>query len=315
MNQKKTKRFREEASVIFSGQRERRCRIGVYIFIGVSLFLGCRASNTDKEIVARVGDAIITREDLKQKMAWEGIRPDQESEFVDRWVNRELLYQEAKRLGLRKSEDLRLELELVEKEYLIQKLLERTFSDKIQILEEEITAYYEKNKDLFQVDDDEVRVFHILTKTKEESDLAYKEIMAGKAFDKVARERSIGMFREKGGDMGFIKKDDVIPEVARYAFRLTEGSVSPVFSSKYGYHILKVVKKRAKDSVKDLMDVRDEVIQRLRVSKERSVYFDLLFQLQNKTKVYVSVPHSSREGSDSLDVPAVRESTEEAGKR
>ena len=39
-----------------------------------------------------------------------------------------------------------------------------------------------------------------------------------------------------------------------------------------------------------------DILERLRVSKERSVYYDLLYQLQNKTKVVVSVPYSAEAG-------------------
>ena len=270
------------------------------IFIIFLVLVGCRSRVAENEIVARVGNAVLSREVMHQRMAWEGMRPEQESDFVDRWVNRELLFQEAKRLRLDKALELRWELELVEKEYLIHKLLERAFAERVQIADEEIAAYYEKNKELFRVAEDEVRALHVLTKSKREADVAYQEIRAGKVFEKVANERSVGIFRERGGDMGFFKRGDVIPEVARLAFRLSEGRVSNVFRSSHGYHILKVLKKRKKEDVKELEEVRDEIFQRLRASKERSVYYDLLYQLQNKTKVYVSVPQSQEVGRDTL---------------
>ena len=257
----------------------------------VCMISGCGPGDSDDEVVARVGDAVLTREELDRNIVWEGMGKDQESEYVDRWINRELLYQEAKRLGLDESEELRWELELVEKEFLIQKLLERTFAQKVQITEEEIASNYENNKDSFIVDEEEVRAFHILTKSKETADLALREIQAGRSFDEVVRERSVGIFRERGGDMGYIRRGDVIPEVARYAFRLQEGQVSPVFQSNYGYHILKIVKKRLRGSYKDIVDVRDDILKRLRVRKEQSIYYDLLFQLQNKTNVTVTVPN------------------------
>lgn len=233
-------------------------------------------------------------------MSAEGMNAGRESDFVDRWVNRELLYREAKRLGLDRSEDLRLELELVEKEYLIQKLLERQFAERVQITEEEILRYYEENKDLFRVDEDEVLVQHILSETRADANAAYQEIMAGNAFEAVARERSTGMFREQGGNMGYIRSGDVIPEVSRAAFRLAEGRVSAVFQSRYGFHIVKIVKKKSEGDYKDLADVHADILERLRVSKEQRLYYDLLYQLQNQSNVFVSVPADS--GSDSTAV-------------
>ena len=288
-----------------------------FLFLFGIVFLlsgGCRKRIPDDRIIARVGETVLTKDAMKKEIGWEGMRPEQESEFVDRWVNRELLFQEAKRLGLDRDAELGWQLELVKQEYLINKLLEQTFAKKIKITDDEVKSYYEKNGDTFKVTEDEVRALHILTKTKAEAELALKEIRAGKPFAEVAKEHSVGIFRKKGGDMGFFKKKDVIPEVARFAFRLPEGKVSPVFHSSYGYHILKVVKRRRKGEIKDLSDVRDEILQSLRVSKERSIYYDLLFQLQNKTKVYVIVPKNPTGQRDTLSVKNKQKNFEESKK-
>lgn len=268
----------------------------------VFILLGCQGRVPEEEIVARVGNAVLSREEMNEGMVWRGMRPEEESEFVERWIDRELLYQEAKRLGLDKTKELEWQLELVKREYLINKLLERTFAKEIQITEEEITVYYEKNKEQFRVDEDEVHALHILVNRQSEARAALQEIRAGRPFKEVAMDRSVGMFQENGGDMGFFKREDVIPEVSRVAFHLAEGRVSSSFRSSHGYHILKVLKRRSKGDVKDLSEVRDEILQRLRVGKERSVYHDLLIRLQNQTKVYVPVPPVREERGDTLGV-------------
>ncbi len=266
----------------------------------------CKGENSGNEIMAQVGGVSLNRKEMLARMEWEGMRPEQESEFIDRWVNRELLFQEAKRLGLDESEaeDLRMELEMVEKEYLIQRLLDRIYAESIQITDEEIESYYERNIDLFTVNEDQVKAMHILTETKEEADLAYKEIMAGTSFDQVARERSIGVLRERGGDMGFIRREDVINQIERVAFRTGEGEVSSVFESDYGFHIIKVVKRLNPGDAKDLTDVRNEILQQLQVRKERTEYYELLSKLQNDTEVKINIPQDVQGNSDTVDVSA-----------
>ncbi len=299
----KTKRFREKYPL----------RVDILLIALFSaMLLNCWGRGEEEEIVARVDNSILTHQDMKDRMNWEGLREDQESEFVEKWVDRELLYREAKRLGLDKMEELQWELELVEKEYVIQKLLERIYAKKIQITEEEILSYYEQNQDLFRVDEEEVKILHLLTKEREEARAALREIQAGKDFSDVARERSIGLFRDQGGQMGYIKREDVIPEISRIAFYLAPGSVSSIIKSNHGYHIIKVIKKRAKGEIKDLSEVRDEILQRLRVAKERSAYYDLLFQLQNQAKVFVAVPPKEETTeNDSLNSKINQEYNEE----
>jgi len=273
--------------------RNKRVRQALRIYFLLLLTIACQRGPSDDAVVARVGNAVLTKDLLKRKLEWEGMREDQEFAFVERWINRELLYQEAKRMGLDQTEELQWEMELVEKEFLTQRLLDRTFAQKIQITDEEVASHYEKYREEFQVEEDEVRALHILTETQEEANAARQEVLAGRDFGKVAEERSSGIFRDMGGDMGYVQRGDVIPEVERILFRLQEGGVSQVFRSNYGYHLIKVIKKRSRGSIKDLDDIRNEIIQRIRVNKERAVYYDLLYQLQNKTKIDVAVPRDS----------------------
>ncbi|RKY82735.1 hypothetical protein DRQ07_00420 [candidate division KSB1 bacterium] len=279
----------------------RLSKINIFCPVILVVFLLFSCSTKDgSDIVAQVDGSVLTRAQLKKQIERLGLRQDQEHEFVEKWINDQLLYLEAKRQGFDKSKDLREELERVKKEFMIQKLLEKTYAEKIKVTEEEIASYYHNNMDLFKVNEDEVRIQHILTKTRAEAGLAMKEIKAGKAFKDVAKERSIGPFAGHGGDIGFFTKKDVIPEVARYAFRIPEGSLSPIFKSVHGYHILKVLKKRKKGSIKDLDDIRDEIAQRIRVTKERSVYYDLLFQLQHSEKISINVPGKAGDTSGKI---------------
>ena len=86
------------------------------VLIALIVVMGC-SGGRDDDVIARVGNKVLAKSEMKKRMEWEGFRPDQDSDFVERWVNRELLYQEAKRLGLdRDSEELKWELELVEKD-------------------------------------------------------------------------------------------------------------------------------------------------------------------------------------------------------
>lgn len=50
--------------------------------------------------------------------------------------------------------------------------------------------------------------------------------------------------RDKGGDMGFVNKDDLVPAFAGAAFRLQVGEVSKVVKSEFGYHIIEMIERR-----------------------------------------------------------------------
>lgn len=271
----------------------KRRRIWVSLLLALAVVVAsCNRRPPDEEIVARVGDVYLTHKDLEKRLDLEGFSPDQINRYVERWVNREVLYQEAQRLGLENTEELAWELELVEKEFLINKLLERTYAEKVQVTEEMVTSYYQSHQDLFRVNEDFVHVFHLVTETREAANLARQSLLAGRPFEDVAREYSVGPFKDRGGDMGFIKESDVIPELRRIAFRSSVNDVSSVISSSYGYHVIKVVDKLKKDDVRPLVSVRDEIVARLRANKEQQVYYDLLYKLQNESNIHVALPSS-----------------------
>jgi peptidyl-prolyl cis-trans isomerase C len=291
-------------SQYFKRSLKRRVSSLIHLFIGsvlsICLLGSCGSGNVNDQIVARVGKVTLTRQELQEQMHWNGMRSDQESEFIDQWVSRELLFQEAKRLGLQDSKELEWELELIEKEHLIQKLLESKFAEEIEISQEEIQAFYETNQDQFRVEEDEIHLFHILVKTQQESEIAYQEIRAGKSFEEVARERSVDAFQSRGGDLGFIRRSDVIREVARIAFNLATDRVGRTQSS-HGFHIMEVVKRRSRGSIKDLEDVKSEIVHRIRIVKERTVYKNLLMELQIRRNVYVALPKPEASETDTLD--------------
>ena len=82
-----------------------------FIFLVIFLFSSCWHGQDDDTVIARVGGIELGQNDLKKRMTWEGLRSDQRSEFIERWVDRELLFQEAKKQGLDKLEEFRLEME------------------------------------------------------------------------------------------------------------------------------------------------------------------------------------------------------------
>ncbi|MBN2414859.1 peptidyl-prolyl cis-trans isomerase [bacterium] len=256
------------------------------------LFAGCSRKIQPEEVIATVGNVVLTRSALDRELALEGKQRESESEYIMQWVHRELMFQEAHRLRLDHDKALEEKLERVKKDFLVNKLLEQTFAQKIHISEEQIQMYYEEHMEDFRLERDEIHGYHILTNNRTDADLARQSLDQGVPFADVAEMYSTGMFKGEGGDMGFFGESDVIPEIWRIASRARIDEISRVFTSEHGFHILKVTEKREKGSTLPLSAVRNDIALKLRINEERLAYFELIDNLENRQKVYVNVPRN-----------------------
>src|SRR5690606_25867197 len=71
-----------------------------------------------------------------------------------------------------------------------------------------------------------------------------QRIREGEDFVQLARRYSQDPgSRERGGDLGWFRENQMVPEFSSVAFSLPPGAVSGVVESSFGFHIIKVEKK------------------------------------------------------------------------
>jgi peptidyl-prolyl cis-trans isomerase SurA len=75
--------------------------------------------------------------------------------------------------------------------------------------------------------------------------LAAEARKPGVDFAELARKKSEGTSAGDGGDLGFFRRGVMVPEFERPAFGLPAGGISDPIRTKLGWHVLKVVERRA----------------------------------------------------------------------
>ncbi len=92
----------------------------------------------------------------------------------------------------------------------------------------------------------EVHARHILLAAEADAIAVIADLKKGADFGEVAKARSSDPGAASGGDLGFFKKDAMVPEFAEAAFAMKPGEVSekPV-KSQFGWHVIKVEERRA----------------------------------------------------------------------
>jgi foldase protein PrsA len=116
---------------------------------------------------------------------------------------------------------------------------------KITITEEEMKAYFDENKDTF-AQAEQVQASHILVEDEETATQLAERIESGEDFAELAKEYSTDTISaEAGGDLGYFPKGQMVEEFEDAAFALEIGVVSDPIKTEHGYHLIKVVDKKA----------------------------------------------------------------------
>lgn len=136
-------------------------------------------------------------------------------------------------------------------------------SKEIPTLENDIKAYYEKNKEKYKVD--EIRASHILIGDKnhkpEDKALAeevLQKIKNGAKFEDMAAKYGTDGTKSTGGDLNWFGKGAMDPVFEKAAYALQIGQVSDIVETQFGYHIIKLTGKR---EYKPFEDVKDTIRQ------------------------------------------------------
>jgi peptidyl-prolyl cis-trans isomerase C len=219
---------------------------------------GPTANPSEDPILARVdgqpvrlSDMMATAQDvlpadmreLPPAMLMQVIPPDVRRQLVERTITERALTGAARAAGLDKEEAVRRRIQRVEEQELQQAFLAREVA--ASVTDTALRARYEQESGKRQ-GDEEVRARHVLLRTEPEAKAALAAVKGGEDFAAVAKRLSIDPGAKDGGDLGFFKRGDMVPEFAEAAFAMKPGEVSaaPV-KSPFGWHVIQVEERRA----------------------------------------------------------------------
>ena len=231
-------------------------------------------------------------------------------------IERELLLQKGKELGLRASTELierrltmikssfksekgfqkklneqEMTLDQFKKEVgmdlLMEALVEKEINPHIRISLDELKKFYKQNKQMF-LGNEQVRASVILIKVDPKGGVVaeqkadeiirriIKQVRNGQDFSAMAKKYSEDSLALRGGDLGFFTKKRMFAPFSERAFKMKVGEVSDVFKTGHGYQILKVTDKKPG---------RYNAFEKVKMKIEKIVKRK---KISNKTKEYVS---------------------------
>ena len=202
--------------------------------------------------------------------------------ILEELVNMELFYRYGQQQKVSANPEFERNLESLKKD-LTRKFAIDTLLGDVTVTDEEVAAYYEKNKDKFEVPES-VRASHILVSDDVEMKKVQEDLKGGMSFEDAAKKHSTCPSKEQGGDLGFFSKGQMVPEFETAAFAMKAGETTPEpVKTQFGLHLIKVTEKK-EASVRPLAEMKDEIREGLLNEKKAKVYQDQLTKLREEYK-------------------------------
>lgn len=294
------------------------------LFLSFSLW-GCdpQGGGLPDHILVQVNQEQITVNEFDREFKEVILEPEKEGKhadlgdlkkaYLDQVIERKILVQEARRVGIKVSpEELNQAIFEIKKDY-----PEKGFDERLGLkgttldewrgrLEEKLTAekmvrsalhfqgeinekeafqYYEIHRASFQLGP-KVRVRQIVVADGEEAIQILKRLRKGESFEKLAQEKSLGPEKVKGGDLGYFNQGER-PSEFDQVFMMEVGGISKVIKSPYGYHVFKLEEKVAGREI-PFDEAKAGILQDLREKKEQEEYQRWLNDLRKKASVRIN---------------------------
>ncbi len=239
-------------------------------------------------------------------------------------INRELLFQESKRLNIQvddskildqlmavkqrfsneaeykktldqmnlTEEDLKFQ---IKRAIAIRELVEGKITQKITISNQESKAYYDAHPQAFK-QPESVKASHILIKVDADANETKKaearkkieqiqtQLENGEDFSTLAKNHSEGPSNVKGGDLGYFKRGQMVKPFEDAAFALKIDEISDIVETPFGYHLIKVYDKKPESTI-SYTEAEEKIQQYLKQEKANVEIKEYIEKLKEKAEI------------------------------
>jgi peptidyl-prolyl cis-trans isomerase C len=181
----------------------------------------------------------------------------------------------------------------------IEKLMESQVASTATATDADARDFYAKNPDKFK-QGETVRASHILLKVEAKAPEAarkqartriealLKRARSGEDFAALAKQHSNDGSAAQGGDLGYFDRGTMVPPFTQAAFSLKPGEISDVVTTDFGYHIIKLIDRKAATTV-PYEQVSAQIIEFLSRQKKQERAAQVVDEARKRAKIEVLV--------------------------
>lgn len=232
-------------------------KLCLLIIIGTTLsVVSCQQATQQnaKNALARVGSEYLTIDEAINDIPEAVFSEDSVealSQYRDNWIRRQLLVQEATRLGLDEKKEIQQKMERARQEILRQALKDYVLGSNesdLQITDEEARTYYQANKEQFVLEEDFLKFRHMRSKTIKEARNARQDLLDGVPWHEVARTYAVNpstVINESDQYWPISMAAKNIDIMNRYLTVIGQNEISPIQRVNGIYHFVQLIDTRS----------------------------------------------------------------------
>lgn len=282
--------------------------------MALAIALPLLAQPDSDPVVATINGEVMRKSDLEK--LWLNISPEMRKQyeltggklaFLDNYITKRLILQEAVKDGFHQREDVKFILDQARDSALFDAYIREEVSQRL-VPESEIRRHYESNLSRYRVPR-RAKARHILA-TPSGADVANrtgsnattpeaaklkieglaKELKQNpEAFIDLAMKFSEDGAAEAGGDLGWFTEGRMVPEFDEVVFSIEPGEVSDPFETEFGWHVV-LVEERADEGVRSYEEVREEIREELLRSRTAEVIREIeTLSSELRSASYISI--------------------------
>lgn len=232
---------------------------------------------------------------------------------LTRMIERKLQLQTAKTKGVEVADDevRRAALELkrqgeqidetdpndkknIKEQLMLMRVVDREVRSGVMVTDSELQRYYHSHQNRFLIPDEyRISQILILRKARETDEEVSERAMSvssalkqGADFAEMALKHSDGPEATKGGNIGFVRQGELLPQIERALSILEPGQITEAIQTSDGWHIIKLDEKRL-PQFRPFAEVKSEIQTLVFQQKTEDVYQKWMGDLKNKAFIEV----------------------------
>jgi parvulin-like peptidyl-prolyl isomerase len=264
------------------------------------------ADSLQQEVVARIGDRIITLGEFNRMLPRDPNNPDgklrsvQKKVLLEQLVQKLLFVEGAKEMRLAERPEVAARIEQTVTNLLAGEYARLQVIEQVKVKEDEVRAYWRDHPEEYKAPL-QVHARHILIAVPERdgndadarkrAEEILARVRAGENFAGLASKHSDDTAtKAKGGDLGFFGEGTMAREFEKAALALKPGEIGGPVRTDFGYHLIKVEERResyryAYDNVKGA--IRERLLKQKQKERVAAVTEELKKKVKTETNLSV----------------------------